>query len=185
MVLGFPSHFFISNMSWLLPIVFELLCINLLCEQHQNSLFPVEWRARVGWRCLNNLKIAFWLLLSRWRRWEVVALLFFSKIEYGMGSTSRYVAHPLSVLLQTSWGPRVGCIQPFEFWDWLPLRLQLFPSIYSIVFGPNNCIISTSWVMGLWIVPRVSYNGPRWLIGCCIGHFNGLGYIYISGCGFF
>jgi hypothetical protein len=28
-------------------------------------------------------------------------------------------------------------------------------------------------------VPRVSYNGPMWLIGCCIGHFNGLGYIYI------
>jgi hypothetical protein len=32
MVMGLPSYFFISNMSWLLPIVFELLCISLLPE---------------------------------------------------------------------------------------------------------------------------------------------------------
>ena len=110
MVMGLPSHFFISNMSWLLPVVFELLCISLLREQYQNSLFPVEWRAGMGWRCLNNLKMASWLLLSRWRRWEAVALLFFSKMGHSMGSTSRYVAHLLSVLLQTSWDPWVGCI---------------------------------------------------------------------------
>uniref|UniRef100_A0A2N9IL46 Uncharacterized protein n=1 Tax=Fagus sylvatica TaxID=28930 RepID=A0A2N9IL46_FAGSY len=30
MVMGLPSYFFISNMSWLLPVVFELLCISLL-----------------------------------------------------------------------------------------------------------------------------------------------------------
>jgi hypothetical protein len=42
MVMGLPSYFFISNMSWLLPVVFELLCINLLREQYQNLLFPVE-----------------------------------------------------------------------------------------------------------------------------------------------
>jgi hypothetical protein len=128
MVMGLPSYFFISNMSWLLPVVFELLCISLLREQYQNSLFPVEWRAGMSWRCLNNLKMAFWLLLSRWRRWHATILLFFSKIRYGMGSTSsRHAvnfsfwllgAHGWAVLSYSSagligvWAPAVSLNEP-------------------------------------------------------------------------
>uniref|UniRef100_A0A2N9H1W6 Uncharacterized protein n=1 Tax=Fagus sylvatica TaxID=28930 RepID=A0A2N9H1W6_FAGSY len=52
MVMGFPSHFLISHASWLLPVVFELLCISLLHEQYQNSWFPMGWRAEMSWRCL-------------------------------------------------------------------------------------------------------------------------------------
>jgi hypothetical protein len=48
MVMGFPSHFLISHASWLLPVVFELLCISLLREQYQNSWFPVGWRAEMS-----------------------------------------------------------------------------------------------------------------------------------------
>ena len=114
MVMGLPSYFFISNVSWLLPVVFELLCISLLREQYQNSLFPVECRAGMSWRYLNNLKMASWLLLSCWRRWEAVVLLFFNKIGHGVGSTSRYVAHPLSVSVQTSWDPRIGVFSYFK-----------------------------------------------------------------------
>ena len=47
----------ISNVSWLLSIVFELLCISLLREQYQNSWFPVGWRAKMSWRCLSSLKM--------------------------------------------------------------------------------------------------------------------------------
>ena len=104
MVMGLPSHFFISNMSCLLPVVFELLCISLLREQYQNSLFPVEWRAGMGWRCLNNLKIASWLLLSRWRRWHAAIPLFFSKIRYGVGSTSSRHAASFSFWLPGAHG---------------------------------------------------------------------------------
>ena len=152
MVMSLSSYFFIPNMSWLLPVVFKLLCINLLREQYQNLLFPVEWRAGMSWRGLNILKMASLVALVTLEKMGAVALLFFSKMVHGVGSISRYAAHPLSVLLQTSWDPRVGCIQPFEFWDWLPLGLQLFPSIHLVVFGPNNCIISTSWIMGsTWV----------------------------------
>ena len=106
MVMGLPSYFFISNVSWLLPVVFELLCISLLREQYYNSLFPVEWRAGMSWRCLNNLKIASWLLLSRWRRWHAAIPLFFSKIRYGVGSTnSRHAAHSLSASVSAFMGP--------------------------------------------------------------------------------
>ena len=42
MVMGFPLHFPISHTSWLLLVVFELLCISLLREQYQNSWFPVR-----------------------------------------------------------------------------------------------------------------------------------------------
>uniref|UniRef100_A0A2N9G894 Uncharacterized protein n=1 Tax=Fagus sylvatica TaxID=28930 RepID=A0A2N9G894_FAGSY len=59
MAISFPPCFLISNMSWLLPAVFELLCISLLREQYQNSWFPVECRAGMSWWCLNNLKMAF------------------------------------------------------------------------------------------------------------------------------
>ena len=34
MAMGFPSYFFISHAFWLLPIVFELLCRNLLRDQY-------------------------------------------------------------------------------------------------------------------------------------------------------
>ena len=51
MVMGFLSHFSIFHASWLLPVVFELLCRSLLHEQYQNSWFPVECRARMSWRC--------------------------------------------------------------------------------------------------------------------------------------
>ena len=71
----------------------------------------------MSWRGLNNLKIASLVALVTLEKMEVVALLFFSKMVHDVGSTSRYAAHPLSVLLQTSWDPRVGCIQPFEFWS--------------------------------------------------------------------
>ena len=136
----------------MLPAVFELLCISLLREQYQNSWFPVECKAGMSWWCLNNLKMASLAVLVTLEKMGAVALLFFSKMVHGVGSTSRYTAHPLSVLLQTLWDLRVGCIQPFEFWGWLPLGLQLFPSIHLIVFGPNNCIISTPWVMGfIWV----------------------------------
>ena len=37
MVMGFPSYFLISHASWLLLVVFKLLCISLLREQYQNS----------------------------------------------------------------------------------------------------------------------------------------------------
>ena len=41
--MGMGYGFFpISHASWLFPIVFELLCINLLREQYQNSWFPVK-----------------------------------------------------------------------------------------------------------------------------------------------
>jgi hypothetical protein len=114
MVMGFLSRFPISHAFWLLPVVFELLCKSLLREQYQNSWFPVVWRAEMSWRCLNNLKMTSWLLLSRWRRWEAVILLFFfSKTGHGVGSTSRYAAHPLSVSIQTSWDPRIGRLQLF------------------------------------------------------------------------
>uniref|UniRef100_A0A2N9H1T0 Uncharacterized protein n=1 Tax=Fagus sylvatica TaxID=28930 RepID=A0A2N9H1T0_FAGSY len=52
MVMGFLSHFSIFHASWLLPVVFELLCRSLLREQYQNSWFPVECRAGISWRCL-------------------------------------------------------------------------------------------------------------------------------------
>ena len=124
MVMGLPSYFFISNMSWLQPVVFELLCISLLCEQYQNSLFPVEWRARMSWRCLNNLKMASWLLLSCWRRWHAAAFLFFSKIGHSMGSAnSRHAVFPFSAWVQTSWDPRIGCLQLFWVLGWLMLGL--------------------------------------------------------------
>uniref|UniRef100_A0A2N9HJX3 UBC core domain-containing protein n=1 Tax=Fagus sylvatica TaxID=28930 RepID=A0A2N9HJX3_FAGSY len=88
MVIGFLSHFSIFHASWLLTVVFELLCRSLLREQYQNSWFPVECRAGMSWRCLNNLKMVFQLLLSRWRRWHAATLLFFSKIGHGVGSTT-------------------------------------------------------------------------------------------------
>ena len=56
MVMGFLSHFSIFHASWLLPVVFELLCRSLLREQYQNSWFPVEWKAGMSWRCLSSLK---------------------------------------------------------------------------------------------------------------------------------
>ena len=130
MVMVSPSFFFISHALWLLPVILELLCRNLLREQYQNLLFPVEWRAGMSWRGLNNLKMASSVALVTLEKMGAVALLFFSKMVHGVGSTSRYTAHPLSVLLQTSWDPRVGCIQPFGFWGWLPLGFQLFPSIH-------------------------------------------------------
>ena len=37
MVMGFPSYFLISHVSWLLLVVFELLYISLLREQYHNS----------------------------------------------------------------------------------------------------------------------------------------------------
>jgi hypothetical protein len=57
MVMGFLSHFSIFHESWLLPVVFELLCRSLLCEQYQNSWFPVECRAGMSCRGLSNLKM--------------------------------------------------------------------------------------------------------------------------------
>jgi hypothetical protein len=56
MVMGFLSHFSIFHASWLLSVVFELLCRSLLREQYQNSWFPVEWRVGMSWRCLSSLK---------------------------------------------------------------------------------------------------------------------------------
>ena len=132
MVMGFLSHFSIFHASWLLPVVFELLCISLLREQYYNSLFPVEWRAGMSWRCLNNLKIASWLLLSRWRRWHAATLLFFSKIGHCVGSTSsRYAvsfnfwlpgAHGWVVLSYSSagltsiWAPAVFLNESHSIW---------------------------------------------------------------------
>ena len=52
MVMGFLSNFSIFHASWLLPVVFELLCRSLLHEQYQNLWFPVECRAGMSWRCL-------------------------------------------------------------------------------------------------------------------------------------
>ena len=46
------------------------------------------------------------LFLSRWRRWHVAVLLFFSKIRHDAGSTSsRYAAHSLSPLVSDFMGP--------------------------------------------------------------------------------
>ena len=36
------SYFFISHAFWLLPVILELLCRNLLREQYQKSLFLVN-----------------------------------------------------------------------------------------------------------------------------------------------
>ena len=81
----------------------------------------------MSWRGLNNLKMASLVALVTLEKMEVVALLFFSKMVHDVGSTSRYAAHPLSVLLQTSWDPRVGCIQPFEFGADYHLGSSCFP----------------------------------------------------------
>jgi hypothetical protein len=56
MAMGFPSYFFISHAFWLLPVVFELLCRNLLREQYQKSWLPVKWRAGMSCGVLSNLK---------------------------------------------------------------------------------------------------------------------------------
>jgi hypothetical protein len=42
MAMGFPSYFFISHAFWLLPVVFELLCRNLLREQYQKIMASGE-----------------------------------------------------------------------------------------------------------------------------------------------
>ena len=71
------SRFSISHAFWLLPVVSELLCRNLLCEQYQNSWFPVEWRLKWAGDAWSNLKVVSWLLLSRWRGWHAAVPLFF------------------------------------------------------------------------------------------------------------
>ncbi len=93
-------------MSWLLPIVFELLCRSLLCEQCQNPWFSVEWRAEMSWKCWSNLKMVDLLLLSRLRGWKLLFLSFLVKIRHDVGSTnSRYTAHPLSISVSAFLGP--------------------------------------------------------------------------------
>ena len=103
---GLFITFPISHASWLFLVVFELSCISLLCEQYQNSWFPVGWRAEMSWRCLSSLKMVDQLLLSRWRRWYATAPLFFNKISHDVGSTSsRYAAHSLSASVSDFMGP--------------------------------------------------------------------------------
>ena len=63
----FLSHFPISHASWLLPIVFELLCRSLLREQCQNPWFPVEWRAEMSWKCWSSLNMEGQLLCHVWK----------------------------------------------------------------------------------------------------------------------
>jgi hypothetical protein len=102
----FLSHFSISHASWQLLIVFELLCRSLLREQYQNSWFPVEWKAKMSWKCWSSLKMVDQLLLSRLRGWYVVVPLFFSKIRHDVGSTnSRYTSHFLSTSVSDFMGP--------------------------------------------------------------------------------
>ena len=124
MAMGFPSCFFISHAFWLLPVVFELLCRSLLREQYQNSLFPVN--EELKWA------IGTWVI---WKWWvgcsfhvgedgPTVVFLFFSKIGHSMGSaSSRHAVFPLSAWVQTSWDPRIGCLQLFWVLGWLMLGL--------------------------------------------------------------
>ena len=151
--MGYSSHFPISHASWLLPIVFELLCRSLLREQYQNSWFLVGWRAEMSWRCLSSLKMVDQLLLSRWRRWYAVVILFFSKIKHDVGSTSnKYAAHSLSVSVFDFMGPTDRLSSAIQVLGWLVLGLQLFSSINPIVFRPNNYIISIFRAMGfMWV----------------------------------
>ena len=78
-VVGFLSHFSISHASWLLPIVFELLCISLLREQCQNPWFPVEWRAEMSWKCWSNLKNGRPAALVTFERMEAIVPFFISE----------------------------------------------------------------------------------------------------------
>ena len=148
----FLSHFSISHASWLLPVVFELLCRSLLREQYQNSWFPVGWRAEMSWRCLSNLKMVVQLLLSRWRRWYAVVLLFFNKIRHNVGSTSsRYAAHSLSASVSDFMGPTDRLSSVIQMLGWLVFGLQLFSFINPIIFRPNNYIISIFLGYGLYV----------------------------------
>ena len=116
-IMGFLSHFLISHASWLLPIVFELLCRNLLREQYQNSWFSVRWRAEVSWRCWSNLKNGKPAALVMFERMEATVPLFISEIRHDVGSTSnRYTAHSLSASVSDFMGPRTDCLQLFQCW---------------------------------------------------------------------
>ncbi len=91
-----------------------------------------------------------------------------------MGSaSSRHAVLPLSAWVQTSWDPRIGCLQLFWVLGWLMLGLQLCSSMIPNMFKPNNHITSILWVHGFYVVflwtceqYRGTQNGPRW---CCMG----------------
>jgi hypothetical protein len=75
----FLSHFPISHASWLLPMVFELLCRSLLREQCQNPWFPVEWRAEMSWKCWTGLNMEDQLPLVKFERMGATVPLFISE----------------------------------------------------------------------------------------------------------
>jgi hypothetical protein len=92
------------------------------------------------------------LLLSRWRGWYAVVLLFFSKIRHDVGSTSgRYAVHSLSASVSDFMGPMNRLFSAVQVLGWLIFGLQLFSSINPIVFGPNNYIISIFWAYGFYV----------------------------------
>ena len=64
----------------------------------------------------------------------------------------------------------------------LTIELQLFLLINPIIFESNNHNISVFQVVGFtWVSfgllnsVEMPHNRPKQLVGCCIGHFNGLG----------
>ena len=137
-VMGFLSYFPISHTSWLFPMVFELLFRSLLREQHQNSWFPVGWRAKMSWRCWSNLKMVDQLLLSRLRGWKLLFLSLLVKIRHDVGSTSnRYTAHPLTASISDFVGPTDRLSMAVWVLGRSPLGLQLSFSINPIAFRPK------------------------------------------------
>ena len=179
----FLSHFPISHASWLLPIVFELLCRSLLREQCQNPWFSVEWRVEMSWKCWSNLKNGRPAALVTFERMEATIPLFISENKTWLGfSCSSYRAHPLSASVSDFMGPTDKLSSAIQVLGWSILGLQLFSSINPIVFRPNSYIISIframalcGFTLGLWTVPRLSHNRLRWFIRCCIRYFSGLG----------
>ena len=113
----FLSHFSIFHASWVLPIVFELLCRSLLREQCQNPWFQVEWRVEMSCKCWSNLKNGRPAALVTFERMEATIPLFISENKTWLGfSCSSYRAHPLSASVSDFMDPRTGCLQLFKCW---------------------------------------------------------------------
>ena len=149
----FLSHFSISHASWLLLIVFELLCRNLLREQCQNPWFPVEWKAEMSWKCWSNLKNGRSAALVTFKWMKAIVPLFISENKTWLGfSCSSYRAHPVSASVSDFMGSTDRLSSAIQVLGWLVLGLQLFSSINPIVFRLNNYIISIFRAMGfMWV----------------------------------
>ena len=179
----FLSHFPISHASWLLPCLWAVM-------QKSAAWTVSESMVSGGMEGWDELEILERFEYGRpaaschvWEDGSYCSSLYLWKYNMVWAPAATDI-EPIPWQLQflTWWGLRIGYPQLLECWATHPLgssclsqsaQWHLDPIIMLWVYF--GLWASSGFLLGLWTVPRHTYNRPRWFIRCCIGYFSGLG----------